>query len=69
MNEFLQALITIGFLAGMMWAMLKFMLRDIHNDLVELKAGQKRLEERMDKSNVRIDHLYEICVDILKTRR
>jgi len=45
MNEFLQALITIGFLAGMMWAMLKFMLRDIHNDLV-IESRTKKIRRK-----------------------
>ena len=69
MNEVLQMILTVGFLGAMMWGMMKFMLRDIHNDLTELKAGQKRLEERMDKSDVRIDHLYHICIDLLKENR
>jgi len=41
---------------------LKFMLIDIHSDLMNIKTELKRSEER-------IDHLYQICVDMLKTRR
>lgn len=62
----IDSIVTICFLGAMMFGMLKFMLRDIHNDLTELKAGQKRLEERMDKSDVRIDHLYEMFISVQK---
>jgi hypothetical protein len=62
MNKYAELLIVIGSLGTMMWGMLKFMLRDIHSDLLNIKTELKRSEER-------IDHLYQICVDILKTRR
>ena len=62
MNTTIQTLILIGSLGGMMWAMLKFMLRDIHKDLDDIK-------KRLDKSETRIDHLYEICIGLLQTRK
>jgi hypothetical protein len=62
MEIVLQTLVLIGSLAGLMWAMLKFMLRDIHRDL-------QRIETRMDKADIRIDHLYQICVDMLKEKK
>jgi hypothetical protein len=62
MTTTVQTLILIGSLGGMMWAMLKFMLRDIHKDLTEIKEASKRHEAR-------IDHLYELCVEMLRTKR
>ena len=69
MTHYIESLISLGFLAAMMWGMMRFMLRDIHKDLVDLKEGQMRLENRMDKSETRIDHLYQICIDLLKDRK
>jgi hypothetical protein len=75
MHTYLEILIMIGSLGALMWGMMKFMLKDIHKDLQnirsemgDLKDGQKRLEARMDKSDSRIDHLYQICVEMLGTR-
>lgn len=59
MTPYIDQLVLLGFLGGMLWAMLKFMLRDIHRDLAELKEGQHKLETRMDRFEGRIDHLYE----------
>lgn len=65
-THFIEFLISLGFLAAMMWGMLKFMLRDIHKDLADihkdlahLKEGQYRFELKMEKTELRIDHLYE----------
>ena len=73
MTHFIEFLISLGFLAAMMWGMLKFMLRDIHKDLIELKHGQERFEYRLEKTEMRIDHLYEennrlykILIDMVK---
>jgi hypothetical protein len=75
-KEFLEVLISIGLLGGMMYGMMKFMLRDIHKDLSDIRSvisdireSQNRLAERMDKSDIRIDHLYHICIDLLKERQ
>lgn len=58
----IQVLITVGSLGAMMWSMLKFLLRDIHKDLTDLKEGMKR-------SETRTDHLYEICIGLLKNKK
>jgi hypothetical protein len=44
------------------------MLREIHKDLTDLKEGQKRLDAKSDKTDARIDHLYQICIEMLGTR-
>jgi hypothetical protein len=62
MTNYWEIIITIGSLAAMMWGMLRFMLRDIHEDLSDIKQDMKRSEKR-------IDHLYEICIDMLKERK
>lgn len=62
MNTTIQTLVLIGTLGTMMWGMLKFMLRDIHKDL-------EMLIRRFDKAETRIDHLYQICIEILQTRK
>ena len=79
MHSYLEILITIGSLGAMMYGMLKFMLRDIHKDLSELKETSKRSETRidhlyklctdaLDQQGKRTDHLYEICIEMLRTR-
>lgn len=55
----IELLVTLGFLAALMWGMLKFMLRDIHRDLSELKSGQERIDSKINKAEMRIDHLFE----------
>lgn len=62
MTSYVDLLILIGSLGAMMWGMMKFLLREIHTDLTELKESHKRSEER-------IDHLYQICVDMLRDRK
>lgn len=52
MDPYIQILITVCSLGGMLYGMLKFMLRDIHKDLSDLKEGMRRTEARTD-------HLYE----------
>jgi hypothetical protein len=69
---FLEALGALMFLTGMMYGMMRFMLKDIHNDLVTLKQGQLKLEEKIDiintRSEQRTDHLYEVVIDLLKKK-
>lgn len=60
---------VVGSLSTMMWAMLRFLLKDIHKDLTDIKARLDRSDARMDKSEGRVDHLYHICIEMLKTRR
>lgn len=60
MDKYLDLLVLFGFLAGLMWAMMKFMLRDIHKDLIDIKTAQAR-------SDLRIDHLYEENNRLYKT--
>jgi len=62
MDPDLHLLATVGSLTVLMWGLLKFMLRDIHKDLEDIKQAQKR-------SETRIDHLYEICIGLLKNRK
>jgi hypothetical protein len=58
----LNLIITIGSLGAMMWVMLKFMLRDIHKDITDIKTAQNRVDHRLD-------NLYQICVELLKWKR
>ena len=69
MDKYLDLLILFGFLGTLMWGMMKFMLRDIHKDLLEIKENHKRIEEKMDRNETRIDHLYQICIQTLQTRK
>jgi|GEM_PF-3642753 hypothetical protein len=69
MSPYLEHLVTLGSLGVLMWGMLKFMLRDIHKDLADIKEQMKRAEVRMDKNDLRSDHLYQICIDMLKARK
>lgn len=69
MNEYLQAILTMCFLAAMMWGMLKFMLRDIHNDLINIKSEISDIKTEMKDCRKRTDNLYQICIDLLKEKK
>lgn len=66
--HYIEMTISLIAIITAMWGMLKIMLRDVHKDLNDLKEGQKRLEQRLDKSEHRVDHLYQICVEMLGMR-
>lgn len=75
MTSYIEILVTLGFLGVLMWGMLKFMLRDIHKDLNDIKDGQKRFEIRLDKMDGRIDHLfdennrlYKVLIDMVQKK-
>jgi len=75
MHFCIQLLITIGFLGGLMWTIMKFAFRDIHKELKDirkdiyaLKLSMEKTDARHEKSEARTDHLYEICIEMLKTR-
>lgn len=68
MQIILQTFVMIISLCGAMFGMQKFLLKDIHRDLCEIRKDISRIESRMDKADIRIDHLYEICIDLLKER-
>jgi uncharacterized membrane-anchored protein YhcB (DUF1043 family) len=63
MSQYIEILVTLGFLGALMWGMMKFLLRDIQKDLSDLKSDIKefRTELKSDhhRSEARIDHLYE----------
>jgi hypothetical protein len=69
MSQYFDLLVTLGFLSVLMWGMLRFMLRDIHKDLMELKTGQAEIKAAQAKSDARIDHLYQMFVDLLKEKK
>lgn len=76
MTSYVDLLILIGSLGAMMWGMMKFLLKEIHTDLSELKEDNKNSKARTDhlyqliaEQGVRIDHLYNVCIDMLKDRR
>lgn len=61
MHNYLEILIIIGSLGGMMYVMLHFMLKEIHKDLADIKQEQRDARKRTD-------HLYQICIEMLGTR-
>ena len=67
MSNYIELLVTLGFLAALMWGMLRFMLRDIHKDLTDIKFSIHKIESRIEKSESRIDHLYEENNRLYKT--
>lgn len=69
MTPLVEQLVSLGFLAAMMYGMLKFLLRDIHTDLAGIKKEIKEMKADMQKSLTRIDHLYEIFIELLKGRK
>lgn len=67
MNNYIELLVTLGFLGGLLWAMLKFMLRDIHTDLNELKKNVAEIKEENRFAHQRIDNLFQTTNDLYKT--
>jgi hypothetical protein len=59
MPHYIEFLISIGFLAALMWGMLKFMLRDIHRDLSDIKSDIHEIKQASSLHEAHIDHLYE----------
>ena len=68
MQIILQTLVMIVSLCGAMFGMQKFLLKDIHRDLSEIRKDIIRIESRMDKADTRIDHLYQVCIEMLKEK-
>ena len=69
MHSYLEQLVNIGFLGAMMWGMLKFMLRDIHRDLGSIRKEISELKDNQIRSDNRIDRLYEICIELLRSNK
>ena len=59
MHNYVDLLVTYGFLGALMWGMMKFMLRNIHRDLLEIRNEVKEIRTEIRKADARIDHLYE----------
>jgi hypothetical protein len=68
MEKYLDGLILCASIAGIMWIMLKFMLKDIHRDLTDIREDIKELKDANNRSEKRIDHLYQICIEMLGTK-
>lgn len=68
MNDVLQAILIIGSLTAMIWALLKFMLRDIHKDLTDIKDAQKRSEARIDHLFEENNRIYRTLIDMVKKK-
>lgn len=62
MEIIIQTLVTILSLAAMMYGMLKFMLRDMHKDML-------RLEEEQKTARLRTDHLYEMICKLFQDNK
>lgn len=69
MSLFLQTTILICSLSILMCGILKFMLRDFHRDLNHIRKNMEELKAENGRTETRIDHLYQICIDMLKTRK
>ncbi len=63
MSNYIELLVTLGFLGALMWGMMKFMLRDIHHDISDIKSELHEFKQEFRESSLRhearIDHLYE----------
>lgn len=71
----IESIVALGFLAGMIYTMVRFGLKDIHKDLQnirgdisDIKNRIDKIETKLDKTESRIDHLYQICIEMLGTR-
>jgi hypothetical protein len=79
MIQLLEVLGTVMLLGAMMWGMMRFMLKEIHSDLIgiktdmlEMKADMLEMKTEMKteikKQSQRTDHLYEILIDLVKKK-
>jgi hypothetical protein len=68
MHTYLEILIMIGSLGALMWGMMKFMLKHIHKDLQDIRKDISELKSASSRSETRMDHLYQICIEMLSTR-
>lgn len=68
-KNIMDLLIIVGSLGAMLWGMMRFMLRDIHKDLMEIKENSRKHEEKMLQVERRIDQLFQISVDLLKDKK
>lgn len=58
-NAIIQVAVTVASILTTMWALLKFILRDIRIDLSNIKSDIKDLKLSNLRHESRIDHLYE----------
>ena len=56
----IMAVITI---IGSMYGMLKFMLRDIHKDMLNFEKRQNKFDTELLHINNRLDGLYRVILD------
>ena len=49
MDKYIELLVTIGSLAVLMWGMLKFMLRDIHKEMADMKKDTHDIKAVLSK--------------------
>lgn len=66
MEPYVQAILTLMFLTGMMWGMVKFLFRDIHRDLQDIRSDIQEIKDEQRVARVRTDHLYEIVCKLVK---
>jgi hypothetical protein len=66
MKELIEILVTLGFLGVLMWGMLKFLLKDIHRDLIEIKDVIKEMKQDNKLRDQRLDHLYQVSIELMK---
>ena len=66
--HYLEILVIVGSLGAMMFGMLRFMLRDIQNDINLIKVDIRDIKEELKAHEKRIDHLYQICIEMLGDR-
>lgn len=69
MELLIQTLLLAATVAATLWTLLKFMLRDIHKDLININTQITEIKSNMKKQESRIDHLYQICIELLQTRK
>lgn len=66
MSNYIELLVTLGFLATLMWGMMNFLRRDMHKDLAEIRNSQLRTEARIDHLYEENNRLYRVLIDLVK---
>ncbi len=59
----IQFIVGILSIIGSMYAMLRFMLRDVHKEVEMLEKGQKEFRTEMRFVHNRLDGLYRVLLD------
>lgn len=69
MYALFESLVGLSVIVVILWLSNKYFLREIQKDLEQIKSDLQDLKNSERGNLQRIDHLYEIAIETLKTRK